>query len=203
RSSAASLTKIMSGMFSTIDSRKTRASSVPGSSTQRLPTQNPTSSADRPCARAPRMERHPDIDHVRRTDMKKLMSVAAALALDDDTKKQNTALAKKHAIKGYPTIVFLDAEGKEIGRTGYVKGGPAAWLKAADAVLAKKADGQEEAVGKKDAGAKGDSSWVESYDDAVARAKKANRLVLADFTGSDWCGWCIKLREEVFDTKEF
>lgn len=24
-----------------------------------------------------------------------------------------------------------------------------------------------------------------------------------DFTGSDWCGWCIKLKKEVFDTKEF
>ena len=26
---------------------------------------------------------------------------------------------------------------------------------------------------------------------------------LADFTGSDWCGWCIKLDEEVFAHAEF
>ena len=28
-------------------------------------------------------------------------------------------------------------------------------------------------------------------------------MILADFTGSDWCGWCIKLKNEVFDTPEF
>jgi len=35
----------------------------------------------------------------------------------------------------------------------------------------------------------------------VAKAQKKNLLV--DFTGSDWCGWCIKLHKEVFDHKEF
>jgi thiol-disulfide isomerase/thioredoxin len=28
-------------------------------------------------------------------------------------------------------------------------------------------------------------------------------LLLVDFTGSDWCGYCIRLRKEVFDTEEF
>ena len=27
--------------------------------------------------------------------------------------------------------------------------------------------------------------------------------MLVDFTGSDWCGWCIKLHDEVFNTPEF
>jgi protein disulfide-isomerase len=45
--------------------------------------------------------------------------------------------------------------------------------------------------------------WIEKYDDAIAVAKKNGRPILADFTGSDWCGWCIKLKAEVFDTKEF
>jgi thioredoxin-related protein len=27
--------------------------------------------------------------------------------------------------------------------------------------------------------------------------------VLVDFTGSDWCGWCIKFKKEVLDTAEF
>jgi len=38
---------------------------------------------------------------------------------------------------------------------------------------------------------------------AQAKAKEENRLVLMDFTGSDWCPWCIKLRKEVFSTPEF
>jgi thioredoxin-related protein len=45
--------------------------------------------------------------------------------------------------------------------------------------------------------------WTEKYDEAMAAAKKTGRPILADFTGSDWCGWCIKLHKEVFDTKEF
>ena len=38
---------------------------------------------------------------------------------------------------------------------------------------------------------------------AQAKAKAENKLVLIDFTGSDWCGWCIKLDKEVFSTPEF
>ena len=40
-------------------------------------------------------------------------------------------------------------------------------------------------------------------EDAKALAKKENKLILADFTGSDWCGWCIKLKDEVFSKPEF
>ena len=46
-------------------------------------------------------------------------------------------------------------------------------------------------------------SWLIKYDEAIAEAKKSGRPILADFTGSDWCGWCIRLHNEVFDTKEF
>ena len=34
-------------------------------------------------------------------------------------------------------------------------------------------------------------------------AKTEKKLVLLDFTGSDWCGWCIKLDKEVFSKPEF
>ena len=45
--------------------------------------------------------------------------------------------------------------------------------------------------------------WLTDAPKAQAQAKKENKLVLLDFTGSDWCGWCIKLKGEVFDLKEF
>jgi len=45
--------------------------------------------------------------------------------------------------------------------------------------------------------------WLTDLPKAQAQAKKDNKLVLLDFTGSDWCGWCIKLKQEVFDLKEF
>ena len=47
------------------------------------------------------------------------------------------------------------------------------------------------------------AEWGTDLPKAQAQAKKENKLVLLDFTGSDWCGWCIKLKQEVFDTAEF
>jgi protein disulfide-isomerase len=48
-----------------------------------------------------------------------------------------------------------------------------------------------------------DSSWLTSVPDAKAKAAKEQKLVLLDFTGSDWCGWCIKLDKETFSKSEF
>ena len=46
-------------------------------------------------------------------------------------------------------------------------------------------------------------NWATDYDTALKQAKEEGKLILVDFTGSDWCGWCIKLKAEVFDTPEF
>ena len=51
--------------------------------------------------------------------------------------------------------------------------------------------------------ARAELAWGTDLDAAVAKAKKEKKIVLVDFTGSDWCGWCIKLKKEVWDTKEF
>lgn len=45
--------------------------------------------------------------------------------------------------------------------------------------------------------------WLTDYDTAMAQAKELKRPVLINFTGSDWCGWCIKLANEVFDKDAF
>jgi thioredoxin-related protein len=45
--------------------------------------------------------------------------------------------------------------------------------------------------------------WLTDLPTALTRAKKENKAVLLDFTGSDWCGWCMKLKKEVFDTFDF
>lgn len=46
----------------------------------------------------------------------------------DELKKANKELQKKYSIRGYPTIVVLNGEGKEVGRLGYMKGGPKAFI---------------------------------------------------------------------------
>lgn len=45
--------------------------------------------------------------------------------------------------------------------------------------------------------------WITSYEQAQQEAKTKNKLVLIDFTGSDWCGWCKLLDREVFSKPEF
>jgi protein disulfide-isomerase len=45
--------------------------------------------------------------------------------------------------------------------------------------------------------------WLTNYKEAQEQAKAGKKLVLLDFTGSDWCGWCIKLDREVFSKPEF
>jgi len=45
--------------------------------------------------------------------------------------------------------------------------------------------------------------WETDFAVAKKRAKDEKKSMLLDFTGSDWCGWCIKLKKEVFDTPEF
>ena len=47
------------------------------------------------------------------------------------------------------------------------------------------------------------AGWTDDYDAALKRAAAEKKLVVADFSGSDWCGWCKKLDEEVFDTDDF
>jgi len=47
------------------------------------------------------------------------------------------------------------------------------------------------------------SGWGDDYKAALATAAKENKKVLLDFTGSDWCGWCIRLKKETFDQPAF
>ena len=47
------------------------------------------------------------------------------------------------------------------------------------------------------------AGWLTNYAAAQEEAKSQHKLLLMDFTGSDWCGWCILLQKEVFSKPEF
>jgi thioredoxin-related protein len=47
------------------------------------------------------------------------------------------------------------------------------------------------------------ATWLNDFSKAQAQAKAEGKFVLVNFTGSDWCGWCIKLRKDVFLRPEF
>jgi len=45
--------------------------------------------------------------------------------------------------------------------------------------------------------------WLVDINKAYEISKKTGKPILANFTGSDWCGWCKKLKYEVFDKPAF
>ena len=45
--------------------------------------------------------------------------------------------------------------------------------------------------------------WIEDFEAAKKEAAAGGKYILLAFSGSDWCGWCMKLDEEVFSKKEF
>jgi protein disulfide-isomerase len=45
--------------------------------------------------------------------------------------------------------------------------------------------------------------WLTDYNKAQQEAKAGNKLLLVNFTGSDWCGFCIMLDRQVFSKPEF
>lgn len=47
------------------------------------------------------------------------------------------------------------------------------------------------------------AEWETDFEKAATKAKQTDRYLLADFSGSDWCGWCVKLDREVFSKTEF
>lgn len=47
------------------------------------------------------------------------------------------------------------------------------------------------------------SSWKTDFEAARKQAAAEDKVLLIDFTGSDWCTWCVKLRMEVFVQPEF
>jgi protein disulfide-isomerase len=51
--------------------------------------------------------------------------------------------------------------------------------------------------------ARADSSWINDYKKAQEEAKTSHKLLLLNFTGSDWCGWCIKFDREVLSQSPF
>jgi thioredoxin-related protein len=48
-----------------------------------------------------------------------------------------------------------------------------------------------------------ESSWGTDLPAALNQARSENKMVLLDFTGSDWCGWCIKFDKDVLSTGQF
>ncbi len=53
------------------------------------------------------------------------------------------------------------------------------------------------------AGTFASDGWETDFEKASAKAKAEGKHILINFSGSDWCGWCIKLEKEVFSKEAF
>ena len=51
--------------------------------------------------------------------------------------------------------------------------------------------------------AQAESDWLHDYSKAQEEAKTNHKLLFLNFTGSDWCGWCIKFDKDVFSQPKF
>jgi len=49
----------------------------------------------------------------------------------------------------------------------------------------------------------GGEGWSHDFEAAKKQAASEKKDLLMDFTGSDWCSWCIKLNDEVFSKDPF
>lgn len=45
--------------------------------------------------------------------------------------------------------------------------------------------------------------WMVNVEEAYAESEKTGKPIMANFTGSDWCGWCKRLTANVFSKQEF
>ena len=50
---------------------------------------------------------------------------------------------------------------------------------------------------------KDEADWLTSLPKALEQAKADQKVVMLDFTGSDWCPPCMRLKKEVFMKPEF
>ena len=51
--------------------------------------------------------------------------------------------------------------------------------------------------------ARAESDWQHDWNKAQEEAKANHKLLFLNFTGSDWCGWCIKLDKDIFSQPKF
>jgi protein disulfide-isomerase len=45
--------------------------------------------------------------------------------------------------------------------------------------------------------------WLEDFAEVIELSVSTQKPILINFTGSDWCYWCVKLEEEIFSTSVF
>ena len=48
-----------------------------------------------------------------------------------------------------------------------------------------------------------DPVWLTDFNNAKTEAATSGKYILINFSGSDWCGPCIRMHKEIFDAESF
>lgn len=117
---------------------------------------------------------------------------------DQATKDYNEEKRDMYSIRGYPSVIILESNGEVAMQLGYREGGPVAYVEYIKGVLNwDEAELEEPYISKKG------QTWYRSLEQAKKLAQEQDKHILVNFTGSDWCTWCHRLRDEVFEQPEF
>lgn len=49
----------------------------------------------------------------------------------------------------------------------------------------------------------GTNQWLTDFNLAKTEAKESKKYIIINFSGSDWCGPCIRMHKEIFDSEDF
>lgn len=115
---------------------------------------------------------------------------------EPDQKAYNEEKMMQYGVRGFPSVIILDNNGEVAMQLGYREGGPEAYVDYIESVLHWKPEDfeWEDEQGQ---------VWFTNLEKAIEAAEKEDKYILVNFTGSDWCTWCHRLRDEVFLQPEF
>ena len=122
--------------------------------------------------------------------------------LPKELEAQNERLALKYGINSFPTVLMLDERGETFGAVPYRGGGPDAFIKRTDAVLATKP--KPFVLDPKAPKAAYDGGWIEEdYTKALTVAAQQKRHLLVLITGTTWADSAKALQKDILDTAAF
>lgn len=108
-----------------------------------------------------------------------------------ELKAQNQKLANQYGVSGLPTVKVINSQEVVLLTSGYREGGAQAYVDYLKKNLTLSSRGEPK------------GAWLTDMDQAMKASAERELPILADFSGSDWCGWCQKLDKEVFSQQVF
>ena len=129
--------------------------------------------------------------------------------LSEKCRERNPELHGEYSVRGVPCVVILDAEGKEVGRVGGYKQNVDALMERVDAIVGRAQEPSanvcpdEKHKRKADGKTSTPTGMTDDFEAACEQAKKEKKRMLLVFSGSDWCGFCKRLDDDVLSEKKF